>query len=95
MTTNEIIRCFDIVAHFFIFLVLVHVVLNTPREMLWARLFKVVSAFLSLFLAVTCWRYGRTPTFLMAHTLWEYTLALNLIVISKFWSNLYNEYLKK
>jgi hypothetical protein len=81
MTTNEIIRIFDIHAHCLIFLALIYIALHTDCKAYWARMQTCVSAFLSLFLSITAWQYGRTPTFLVTHTIWEYVMVLNLLFL--------------
>ena len=81
MTTNEIIRLLDIGAHSLIFFALVHVATHVEHKAIWTRVFTVASSFLSLFLALTCWNYGRTHTFLTAHAVWEYIIGINLLIL--------------
>jgi hypothetical protein len=83
MTTNEMIRIFDIGAHIMIFVILAHIAVHVNHKEFWTRVLTVASSFLSLFLAATCWQYGRTPTFLMAHAAWELVVGVNLIMMFK------------
>jgi hypothetical protein len=81
MTTNEIIRIFDIGAHCLIFFALAHIAVHVEYKAFWTRVFTVFSSFISLFLSLTAWSYGRTPSFLIAHTVWEYIIGANLILL--------------
>jgi hypothetical protein len=85
MTPNEIIRVFDIVAHLMFFCILLHLAVHTPNKMVFTRVIKVATAFLSLFLGMTCWKYGRTTSFLAAHAMWEWMAVFNLVIFIKIW----------
>lgn len=82
MSTSEIIRCFDILVHFFLFMVLIWEAIDSPQHRWVFNTVATVTAMLSLFLAFTRWNYGKAQFFLALHTLWEYgILALIILFI--------------
>jgi hypothetical protein len=71
-------RIIDITVHAIIFLLCVSLLSHFPRRQLFRRLVTTGIGFCSLFVSITCWKYGRTPTFLALHNLWELMVLAEL-----------------
>ena len=83
MTTNEIMRVFDITIHAVIFIGIIWRMIEFPNNVLPYKIAKAAMAFSSLFLALTCWHYGRSQTFLALHNFWQLTLVVLIFYYPK------------
>lgn len=81
MNNLEVIRCFDILAHTLIFFVLLWYAIESPQHKFILNTTSIFTAMVSLFLALTCWKYGRTHLFLALHGFWEYGILFLLTFV--------------
>jgi hypothetical protein len=81
MNTYEFIRCFDIASHLLIFIILIWEAIDSPQHKYLFNITAVITGLLSLFLAVTCWKYGRSTFFLTLHTIWEYGMLFLFLLV--------------
>jgi hypothetical protein len=81
MTSLELVRCFDIVAHFIFFLIVIWEAIDLPKTEPLLNVSAVIAGLISLFISVTCWTYGRSVFFLILHTLWEYGMIILLCAL--------------
>jgi hypothetical protein len=79
----ELIKYVDSFAHAGIAFTLFYLALTVPDEHRASRGAKVICAFLSLFLCLTCMQYGRTMTYKIVHAMWEIAMLVNFLIVAK------------
>ena len=80
--TSNINSFFDMLTHGGTFIALLYLAMKVPQEHNSSRVAKVIGAFLSLFLCLTCMQYGKTITHKVIHTTWEFVILVNFIIVS-------------